>query len=339
MGVLRLCVGVGQKAIHEERREAAGRQSHFREVFKQFSDIFRRDYLGSKAHAAGLYVMLSFIFLIMCLVAALARFSGASSLPPQRIVSLGPAVTEKLYLLGLEKNIAGVTVYCQRPKAALEKPKIGTVTGINVEKVAALKPDLVIATSLTDPRSVKKLKNLGIKVAVFEEPESFDEMNGQFIEMGRLTGKEREATKIARTSLDKVKRMRAAAKELTRPKVFLQIGANPLFAAAKESLLNDFIEFSDGVNIIQDGKGGLLSRERVLAVNPDVILIVAMEGAVAESEKVRWQRFGTMKAVRDGAVYVMDPYKMCSPTPVTFVEALETVAGLLHPGRRERDRQ
>ena len=133
-----------------------------------------------------------------------------------------------------------------------------------------------------------------------------------------------------------MERIRAGTKELPRPKVFLQIGANPLFTASRESLLNDFVEFSGGINMVGDFKGGLYSREKVLAENPDIILIVAMEGAVAEKEKKRWERFGTINAVRDGAVYVIDPYKMCSPTPVTFVEALETVVNLIHPGPGKR---
>ena len=274
----------------------------------------------------------STFLLLACLIGVAAHSASVPSLP-QKIVSCGPAVTEKLYLLGLERNIAGVTIYCQRPRAAREKPKIGSVTEINVERVVALRPDLVIATSLTDSRSVKRLKGLGMKVAIFKEPKSFEEMNEQFIEMGRLTRKESEAREIVRTSREKVKRIRTTKKGLSRPRVFLQIGANPLFTAPKESLLNELLEFSGGSNIIHDAGGGLLSREQVLAGNPDIILIVAMEGAAAESEKTKWQRFDTVKAVKDGAIYVIDPYKMCSPTPVTYVEALETVVNVLHPER------
>jgi iron complex transport system substrate-binding protein len=268
------------------------------------------------------------LFLLTCLMAVAA---DAATLP-QRIVSCGPAVTEKLYLLGVERNIVGVTVYCRRPPEAERKPKIGSVTQINVEKVAALRPDLVLATSLTDSRSVRRLKNLGIRVVVFREPKSFAEMNEQFIEMGRLTGRVEVAREIVRAAERKVERIRAGVKGLTRARVFLQIGANPLFTASKESLLNDFLEFSGGINVAQDSRGGLYSREQVLAGNPDIILIVAMEGRAADKEKKRWQGFGTVKAVKDHAVYVIDPYKMCSPTPVTFVEALETVTGLIHPG-------
>ena len=278
------------------------------------------------------------LFLLTCLMAATAHPAAGAPLP-QRIVSCGPAVTEKLYLLGVERNIVGVTVFCRRPPEAERKPKIGSVIQINVERVVSLKPDLVCATSLTDPRSVNKLKALGIRVVLFGEPKSFAEMNGQFVQMGRLTGREQVAREIVRAAERKVERIRAGTKKLARPKVFLQIGANPLFTAPKESLLNNFLEFSGGINMAGDLRSGFLSREQVLTENPDIILIVAMEGAAAEKEKKRWQEFGTVKAVRDHAVYVIDPYKMCSPTPVTFVEALETVTALIHPGWGKGDNQ
>jgi iron complex transport system substrate-binding protein len=306
------------------------------EVYNVEIDREMRDHEGSEAifsrkrvtAIAGKYAVL---FVFTCLAVMVTYCARAATEPPQRIVSCGPAVTEKLYLLGMERNIVGVTVYCRRPPEAERKPKIGSVTQINVEKVVSLRPDLVCATSLTDPRSVNKLKALGIRVALFREPKSFAEMNEQFIEMGRLTGRERVAREIVRMAEKKVERIRAGTKGLPRPKVFLQIGANPLFTASKESFLNDFVEFSGGINIAGHSTGGLYNREQVLAEDPDIILIVAMEGPTAEREKKRWERFGTIKAVRGHAVYVIDPYKMCSPTPVTFVEALETLVNLVHP--------
>ena len=67
---------------------------------------------------------------------------------PERIISLGPAVTEKLYLLEAGDGLIANTLYCQRPHEAKNKEKIGTVTKADMEKVVALKPDLALATSL-----------------------------------------------------------------------------------------------------------------------------------------------------------------------------------------------
>ena len=126
-----------------------------------------------------------------------ALFAGppvtAAGPTPHRIVSLGPTITEKLYLLGVEDYLVGVTTYCVRPPEACAKEKIGNVTQVNIEKIVDLKPDLVLATSLTDHRAVESLKRLGIGVIVFDEPRSYAETNEQFLELGRIVGREREA--------------------------------------------------------------------------------------------------------------------------------------------------
>jgi len=65
---------------------------------------------------------------------------------PQRIISLGPSLTEELFLLGVQDKIVGVTTYCQRPPEVKAKKKVGTVVEVNVERIMSLKPDLVLAT-------------------------------------------------------------------------------------------------------------------------------------------------------------------------------------------------
>ncbi len=122
----------------------------------------------------------------------------AAGLSPRRLVSLGPTITEKLYLLGVQDRLMGVTTYCVRPPEACAKEKIGNVTQVNIEKIVELKPDLVLATSLTEHKAVESLKRLGISVIVFNEPRSYAETNEQFLELGRIVGREREARRYLR---------------------------------------------------------------------------------------------------------------------------------------------
>ena len=79
----------------------------------------------------------------------------ANQVYPKRIISLGPSLTKELYLLGVEDRLIGCTVYA--PECAKDKEKVGTVIDINLEKIIKLKPDLVLATSLTNPKRVEKL--------------------------------------------------------------------------------------------------------------------------------------------------------------------------------------
>jgi len=192
------------------------------------------------------------------------------------------------------------------------------------------KPDLVLATSLTNSKAIQKLKNLGIEVVIFPAPKNYAYLCDQFLTLGKAVDKEAEATAIIAESKEKVMAIRAGTAGFGKPKVFIEIGAKPLFTANRDYFINDFVEMAAGVNIAQDAKLGTYSREEVLRKNPDVIIIVMM-GIAVEKEKEVWQKFKDLNAVRDNRIYVIDSRKVCSPTPVTFVETLNEIAGLLHP--------
>ncbi len=245
----------------------------------------------------------------------------------KRIISLGPSITEQLYLLAAEDKLVGCTIYCKRPKEAESKEKVGTAIEVNLEKIVTLKPDLVLATSLTSPKVIEKLKALEIKVVSFRTPKSFDEICRQFLNLGELVGEKRKAEKIIEGVKKKVYEIKEKVKVFSKPKVLVQVGTKPLWVATKDSFINDFIEFAGGENIGPAGSG-IYSRERVLKQNPDVIIITTM-GIVGENEKKLWQRYRTINAVKNNRIYIIDSYKLCSPTPVSFIQTLEELAGIL----------
>lgn len=248
----------------------------------------------------------------------------------QRIISLSPPITEELYLLGVEDRVIGVTTYCQRPLNAQEKTKIGTVTGVNLEKVVSLNPDLVLATSLTDLKAIKKLSDLGIRVVSFPQVKNFNQICEQFLELGKIVGRNKEAEEIVSNAHDRIKGIKKKVENLPVAKVFVQIGANPLYTVTGDSFINDFIKFSGGTNVAQDSGSGLYNRERVLKVNPDFIIIVTM-GIDGEDEKKIWQRFKTLNAVKNDRISIIDSSRICSPTPITFIKVLEDIVKVLHP--------
>ena len=252
----------------------------------------------------------------------------ANQVYPKRIISLGPSLTKELYLLGVEDRLIGCTIYA--PECAKDKEKVGTVIDINLERIIKLKPDLVLATSLTNPKQVERLRKLKIRVVVFSEARSFQELCDQFLKLAKLIGKEKRAKEIIEDVKEKVKSIRDKTKGLKKTKVFIQIGAKPLFTAGKNSFVNDFIEFAGGINIAKDVEVGIYSREKVLEKNPDVIIIVTM-GIRGIKEKEIWQRYKNINAVKNKRIYIIDSYKICSPTPTSFVETLKELIRILHP--------
>jgi len=273
--------------------------------------------------------------LLLCCFIAILMFSYISSAIqaesnlPQRIISLKPALTRELYLLGVEDRLVANTIYCSQPPEAQKKEKVATVTKVNLEKVMILRPDLVLASSLTNSEQVEKLKNLGIRVTTFSTARSFSQICDQFLELGRIVGKEKEAERILSQSRKKMNSITGRGKNLPKPKVFVQVGAKPLFAVTNDSFVNDFIKFAGGINIASGAKTGLYSREKVLEQNPDVIIIVTM-GIVGEEEKKIWRKYKTLNAAKNDRIHIIDSYKVCSPTPVSFVEVLEEIVGLIH---------
>lgn len=246
-----------------------------------------------------------------------------------KIISLGPSITEEIYLLGAQDKLAGVTIHCQRPPQAAEKERIGTAIEINVERVTALKPDLVIATSITSPKSIEKLRAMGINVVIFRAAKSFSELCDQFLELAILIGKEKEARKILIDSRKEVATVRKSVAGLQKPKVIVQAGARPLWVATRDSFINDFIELAGGENMGPSGLNGRFSREKVLELNPDVIIITTM-GIIGDDEKALWQKYPAISAVKNNRIYIIDSNKFCSPTPVTFVQTLKETAMMLH---------
>jgi len=254
---------------------------------------------------------------------------------PQRIVSLGPINTENVYLLGAEDRLVANTSYCVRPEAAKEIEKIGSVMQVSVEKIISLQPDLVLATGLTRPQQIKKLEDIGIRVVRFKQPASFMEICELFLRLGRLLGLEDRAQQIVAQARSEVESLQESVAGLPRPKVFLQVGSQPLFSSVKSSFTNDYILLGGGINIAGNQKTGSTSYEKVIAENPDVIIIAMMgsETGLAAKDKLNWQRFTVINAVRDDRIHIVNPDLVCSPSPTTFAETLGVMVGLIHPER------
>ncbi|MFC2149822.1 ABC transporter substrate-binding protein [Candidatus Auribacterota bacterium] len=272
--------------------------------------------------------ILIIIFLICLIPVALAAQDS-----PKRIISLGPFVTEEIFLLGAEDQLVGCTNYCKQPPEAMNKEKVGTIQEANVEKIAILSPDIVLATNLTNPRAADKLRSLGIEVKRFPLAKDFDEMCSQFIDIGKIVGKEETARQLTSESRKKVEAIKERVKDLKHPRIFVQVGTKPLFTISKDSFVNSFVENAGGINIASDAGIGFFNMEEVIRRNPDIILIISM-GIAAKEEKTKWMKYKTMNAARDDRIYIIDSYALCSPTPVSFAETLADIAELIHPGSR-----
>lgn len=252
---------------------------------------------------------------------------------PQRIVSLGPTNTENVYLLGAGDRLVANTRYCVHPEEARKKEKIGSVMQFSVEKVISMQPDLVLATNLSSGPQLQILRDVGLTVVQFHQATSFAEICDQFTTLGSLLGESDRARDLVRQASEKVATISRKVSNLPRRKVFLQVGTDPLAGAIGKTFTHDFITLAGGKNILVGQPTPATNYEKVIADNPDVIIIAIMgsDSSLAAREKENWQRVSVIKAARDNRIHAIDPDLVCSPSPVVFAETLATFAGLIHP--------
>ncbi|MFA4859745.1 ABC transporter substrate-binding protein [Methanoregula sp.] len=255
---------------------------------------------------------------------------------PLRIVSLSPSNTEILAALGLADQIAGVTDVCDYPPAMKNKTRIGGYSAISIEKVAAARPDLVLASDLTPKETVGRLRDLGLTVAVIA-PRNTDHMIRNLLLVGTLTGTERRAGELAASLSDRVAAVRPCPSATGRPTVAHVVWHSPFYVSGNDTLQNDVITMTGGENAFASmNRWGTVSLEEFLAKNPDIILVNGGGGMDASQKDVILEAFmnnpqySSLSAVKNKRVYAVDADIISRPAP-RIVDAIETVAQLIHP--------
>lgn len=254
---------------------------------------------------------------------SLFTFYGFSQ-TANRVVSLAPSISENIYLMGAQNKLVGCTSYCTQA-VANGKQQVGSTVDVNMEKILMLKPDLVLAMTLTKPQDIETMKRLGIKVELIPTPKNFEEICDQTIQIAKWIGNEKAALALVQKSKQTVDSLKSILK--TPPeklKIFFQLGSNPIFTVLENTFMNDYILLCNGENIANGLTKGSVTRESVLMKNPDVIFVATMGGFGAEEQKV-WQSYGGLKAAKNNRIFLIDSETSCSPTPVSFAKAFADV--------------
>jgi iron complex transport system substrate-binding protein len=253
--------------------------------------------------------------------------------PPQRIVSLAPNITEILFVLGLEEEIIGVSSHSNFPEKAKDKVQIGSYLSPDLEKILSLRPDLVIATGAGNSQDVvERLQKLGLPIYVIFS-RNFDEILGSIRHLGQVVDREKEALEVIQGMKERSQRVIKITRDLPRPKVFVQIGDNPIITVGKGSFADDLIRLAGGENISGKEKEMYprLGLEEILRRAPEVILISSMNPK-AEYQKIfrAWTRWKTIPAVREGRIHLIDSDLIDRPSP-RIIDGLEEMAKIFHP--------
>ncbi len=252
---------------------------------------------------------------------------------PKRIISLAPSITEILFALDINEEIVGITSFCDYPKAALSKPKIGGFVNPSIEKIVSLKPDLVIGIGEGNRReTIYRLGNLGLSVYCVN-PKGFDGVMRTIQNIGEIVGRQDESEKIIRNMFGKMERIVTLTKPLPRPLVFFQVGYDPIVTVGRGTLGNDLIRLAGGRSISENESMNypLYSIETIISKAPEIIIISSMERKRNYLNLVKkWQNWETIPAVKRNAIYVVNSNLVDRPTP-RIVEGLEAMFRMIHP--------
>ncbi len=272
--------------------------------------------------------------LILILSILLLPILQARGESPQRIVSLAPAYTETLIELGLMDRIVGVTPFSDYLEETRDIERVGFYTQPSLEQIVSLRPDLVLVADYIGQESIcKTLERLGIKVVVFRH-RGVKGIFEMVEEIGRLGDKEKEARKLLKEMEEVIDEVKRKVKGLERPRVYVEIGYNPLFTAGKGSHIDDLIEIAGGENIAKgvDKPYPRISQEFIIEKDPQVIILPYMGRCYTKESVKKRSGWENISAVRNNRIYDdIGTQAITIASPNLILKGLPELAKRIHP--------
>lgn len=263
--------------------------------------------------------------------------------PARRVISLAPHVTEMLYAAGGGSRIVGTVSYSDYPPQARDIPRVGDNKALDLERIAALKPDLIVVWRHGNAqKQTDRLRALGLPL-FYSEPRKLEGIPSNIERMGVLLGTEPTANSAAtgfRQQIDKLRQTYAARPPVT---VFYQVWQQPLMTLSGQHLISDVLALCGGRNLFANEAllVPTVSVESVVAGNPEVMMTASM-GATRSDRPLpdfaMWERWKQVTAVARGNLYAIDGDLVNRAGP-RIAQGAEVVCKDLDNARRKRPAQ
>ena len=256
--------------------------------------------------------------------------------PARRIVSLAPHITELLYAAGAGDRIVGAVEYSDFPAPARALPRVGDNERLDLERIAALKPDLLIVwLHGAAQRQLAQLRRLGIPI-FHSEPRTLVDIAGALRAFGRLAGTDAVADRAAREYSRRLAALSDLHRDALPVRVFLQIWNAPPMTVNDRHLISDALRLCGGRNIF--GAAPVLAptvnTEAVIAANPEAI--VAMGTDARRPDWIDdWKKWPRLTAVKKNHLYNVPSALLTRHTP-RILDGVEMMCSYLDAVRRGR---
>ncbi len=236
----------------------------------------------------------------------------ASAAGAARIVSLGGALTEVVYLLGAQAQLVGTDTTSLFPEAALKTAKVGYMRQLSAEGLLSLKPDAVVGTTEAGPPVVlDQVRSAGVRVELVKADHTWDEVQRKVAAVGRIAGREREAAAL-QADLDAqwaaVQKSVAAAARRPSAIFILSHSGSPMVAGTGTAA-DALIRFAGGTNAVTQFAGYRpLTAEAMASAAPEVLLNSTQGIEALGGEAAFWQRpeLALTPAFRSKALVTME---------------------------------
>ncbi|HXZ07166.1 MAG TPA: cobalamin-binding protein [Paraburkholderia sp.] len=240
--------------------------------------------------------------------------------PAQRVISLAPHVTEMLYAAGGGAKIVGAVSYSDYPPEAKQIPRVGDNKALDLERIVALKPDLIVVWRHGNAQQqLDRLRDLHVPL-FFSEPRRLDDIAVTLTRLGTLLGTSQTADAAANAFRADIARLRARYAAQPSVSVFYQVWDEPLMTLNGEHMISDVIALCGGRNVFAKlvPLVPTVSTEAVLAANPEAI-VTASPGATAPDRLLpqldKWRAWPRLTAVARNNLFAIDGDLINRPAP------------------------
>jgi iron complex transport system substrate-binding protein len=244
---------------------------------------------------------------------------------PQRIVSIAPGATEMLFAAGAGERVIATVEFSDEPAQAKAIPRVGDANAIDMERVVALRPDVVIVwEGGSNVAQVNRLERLQVPL-YRHKVEKLADIPVALRRLGDLAGTRAIADKAALDVETRLARLQKLYGKSTNPTVLLEVWNRPIYTVGGSHMMTDSLRLCGARNVFADLKeqGPSVDMEAVIGRDPAIIVAVAPPGTGADW-LAEWKRFGTMRAVKNGRLIAFEDTRLSrlGPSTVSGTEAL-----------------
>jgi iron complex transport system substrate-binding protein len=254
---------------------------------------------------------------------------------PQRLIGLTPSLTEILFALGLEDKVVGATTWADYPPAARKLPRVGAYVTPNLERIVALKPDLVLANKEGNPPwVVHRLAGMGIATYV-TVPVAPDELPASLERLGAVLGAPAAGRALARRLNRQFAEVARRLQGVKPRPTLLVIGSRPLITVGPDTMNHRLLKLAGGYNVAEASsqRWPRLNLEFVIKAQPQVIVISTMERGQNLGREINYWRTLPGVGDRPGVRVVSIPSDLIDRPGPRVGQGLLKLARLIHPER------